>query len=104
MLPTLHSDGSISARVICNAHLALYTKESVSFLSDVTKQTELDRSDETYSVAYFFPSRTDDLWTVAKKYRVDPDRLRLANPDAFDDLGRLNAGVKTLLIRKAMFA
>ena len=104
VLPTLHSDGSISARVICNAHLALYTKESVSFLSDVTKQTELDRSDETYSVAYFFPSRTDDLWTVAKKYRVDADRLRLANPDAFDDLGRLNAGVKTLLIRKAMFA
>lgn len=98
VLPTLHSDGSISARVICNARLSLCAKEAVSFLSDITKQTELDRSGDAYTVAYFFPARTDDLWSVAKKYRVDPDRLRLANPAAFDELGRLVNGTKTLTV------
>lgn len=100
VLPTLHSDGSISARVICNARLSLCTKQPVSFLSDITEQTELDTAGESYTVAYFFPARTDDLWTVAKKYRIDPDRLRLSNPDAFDELGRLNAGTKTLTVPK----
>lgn len=100
VLPTLHSDGSISARVICNARLSLCAKEAVSFLSDVTKQTELDHTEDAYTVAYFFPARTDDLWSVAKKYRVDPERLRLANPAAFDELGRLVSGTKTLTVLK----
>lgn len=100
VLPSLHSDGSISARVICNAKLFLYTKEQVSFLSDITRQTELDTSGEAYTVAYFFPSRTDDLWSVAKKYRVDPDRIRTANPGAFDESGHLTAGTKTVTVLK----
>lgn len=101
VLPTLHSDGSISARVICNARLALYAKEQVSFLSSITKQTELEPETDDCTVAYFFPARTDDLWAVAKKYRVDPDRIRAANPNAFDETGRLTAGTKTVTILKA---
>lgn len=100
VLPTLHSDGSISARVINNARLFLYTEEQVSFLSEITKQTELDTSEDAYTVAYFFPSKTDDLWTVAKKYRVDPEKIRSANRNAFDDLGRLASNIKTIAVVK----
>ncbi len=99
VLPTLHADGSISARVICNAKIFLYAEQQVSFLSDITKQVELEQED-VYTVAYFFPSRTDDLWSVAKRYRVDPEFLRASNPKAFDDSGRLAGNVKTVVVAK----
>jgi len=99
VLPTLHADGSISARVINGAKIHLYTEQQVSFLSDIVKQTELD-SEDVYTVAYFFPTRADDLWSVAKRYRVDPAVLRASNPKAFDDNGRLAGNVKTLVVVK----
>lgn len=99
VLPTLHADGSISARVICNAKIFLNTEQQVSFLSDIVKQVELDAED-AYTVAYFFPARTDDLWSVAKRYRVDPAVLRASNPKAFDDSGRLAGNVKTVVVVK----
>lgn len=100
VLPTLHADGSISARVICNAKIYLYAEQQVSFLSGISKQVELDTSDDAYTVAYFFPSRADDLWSVAKRYRIDPERLRASNPKAFDDSGRLAGNVKTITVVK----
>ena len=100
VLPTLHADGSISARVICNAKLYLYAEQRVSFLSDITKQTELNVSDDAYTLAYYFPTRADDLWSVAKRYRVDPVLLRQTNPKAFDENGRLAGNIKTVTVVK----
>ena len=99
VLPTLHSDGSISARVICNATLSFYTKEQVSFLCDPVTQTEPEEEDP-YSVAYFYPAKTDTLWSVAKKYRVDPAKLKADNPTSFDESGRLAAGIRTVTVLK----
>ncbi len=99
VLPTLHSDGSISARVICNATLSFYTKEQVSFLCDPVTQTEPEEEDP-YSVAYFYPAKTDTLWSVAKKYRVDPAKLKADNPTSFDENGRLAAGIRTVTVLK----
>ncbi len=99
VLPTLHADGSISARVINGAKIYLYTEQQVSFLSDIVKQVELDAED-AYTVAYFFPTRADDLWSVAKRYRVDPAVLRETNPKAFDENGRLAGNIKTIVVVK----
>ena len=99
VLPTLHSDGSISARVICNATLSLRTEEQVSFLCEPVVQTEPEEEDP-YSVAFFYPAKTDTLWSVAKKYRIDPAKLKADNPSSFDDNGRLTAGTKTVTVLK----
>ena len=99
VLPTLHADGSISARVICNARIQFYTQRSMTFLCEPVKETELPKED-SYAVAYFFPAKNDTLWTVAKKYRLDPAKLRADNPSAFDDIGRLAAGTKTVTVIK----
>lgn len=99
VLPTLHADGSISARVICNARIQFYTQKQVSFLCEPVKEVELPKED-SFAVAYFFPSKNDTLWTVAKKYRLDPAKLKADNPSAFDDIGRLTAGTKTVTVIK----
>ena len=99
VLPTLHSDGSISARVICNATLSLRTEEHVSFLCEPVVQTEPEEEDP-YSVAFFYPAKTDTLWSVAKKYRIDPAKLKADNPSSFDENGRLTAGTKTVTVLK----
>lgn len=99
VLPTLHSDGSISARVICNATLSFHTEEQVSFLCEPVTQTEPEEEDP-YSVAYFYPTVTDTLWSVAKKYRIDPAKLKADNPTSFDENGRLTAGTKTVTVLK----
>ncbi len=99
VLPTLHSDGSISARVICNATLSFHTQEHASFLCDPITQTEPEEEDP-YSVAYFYPAKTDTLWSVAKKYRINPAKLKADNPTSFDESGRLAAGIKTVTILK----
>lgn len=99
ILPTLHADGSISARAICNARILFYTQRHMTFLCDPVKETELPKED-SYAVAYFFPAKNDTLWTVAKKYRLDPAKLKADNPSAFDDIGRLTAGTKTVTVIK----
>ncbi len=99
IMPTLHSDGSISARVICNASLAFRTQETVSFLSEPVKQMD-PAEEEPYSIAYFYPAKTDTLWSMAKKYRIDPAKLKADNPLSFDEGGRLLAGTKTVTILK----
>ena len=99
VLPTLHADGSISARVICNARMQFYTQKQVSFLCEPVKETELPKEDP-YAVAYFFPTKNDTLWTVAKKYQLDPAKLKADNPSAFDEIGRLTSGTKTVTVIK----
>ncbi|MBO5735891.1 MAG: DUF3794 domain-containing protein [Clostridia bacterium] len=97
IMPTLHSDGSISARVICNASLTCRSAETMSFLSEPVKQAD-PPEEEPYSVAYFYPAKTDTLWSVAKKYRIDPARLKADNPTSFDESGRLLPGTRTITV------
>ena len=99
IMPTLHSDGSLSARVICNASLTCRRAEIMSFLSEPVKQAD-PPEEEPYSVAYFYPAKTDTLWSVAKKYRIDPAKLKADNPTSFDESGRLAAGIRTVTVLK----
>ena len=97
IMPTLHSDGSLSARVICNASLTCRRAEIMSFLSEPVKQAD-PPEEEPYSVAYFYPAKTDTLWSVAKKYRIDPAKLKADNPTSFDESGRLLPGTRTITV------
>lgn len=101
VMPTLHSDGSVSARVICSARVFVYTEEKECFLSGAAASAPLPEEAEPYTVAYFFPAGTDTLWSVAKRYRVDPKRIEADNPGAFAGDGQLVSGTKTVIVRKA---
>ena len=100
VLPTLHSDGSISARVICNARIFIYTEEKVTFLSGIESQTELPPEDDPCTVAYFFPDHGETLWSVAKRYHSDPAAVEADNPGVFGEDGSLAAGARAVLVKR----
>ena len=100
VLPTLHSDGSVSARIICSARLFLYTEESVSFVCGIGAQNELPEESDPYSLAYYFPAESDTLWSVAKRYRTNPKAVSADNPGAFAEDGSLVPGAGAVVIRK----
>lgn len=100
VLPSLHSDGSISARIICSARLFLYTEENVSFVCGIASQNEFPEEPDPYSLAYYFPTADDTLWSVSKRYRTDPKTVSADNPGAFAEDGSLVSGTGAVVIRK----
>ena len=95
---TLHSDGSASLRIISDAQLFVRAESKESFLSDVSKRTPRQVESEDSVLIYCFPKKNEDLWSVAKLYRVDPESITTANPNRFDEQGIITDSGKPILI------
>jgi hypothetical protein len=61
---------------------AAVAKNEIVYVSDVNLMDEM--TDKRSGISICFPCNEDSLWTVAKKYRVDPDRVRQENRIPFD--------------------
>ncbi|MDD4163908.1 MAG: LysM peptidoglycan-binding domain-containing protein [Eubacteriales bacterium] len=97
---TMMSDGNISLRIIINAKIRAYTEEMKTFISTIISQDPLAKEKESYSVVYYYPSKTDSLWTIAKKYYVNPSAIKAANPNTFDENDMPKIGTRMVLIKK----
>lgn len=95
---TLHSDGSVSLRIISDAQVFLRTESEESFLSDVTKRKPRQADTEDSMLIYCFPKKDEDLWSIAKLYRASPESIVGANPERFDEQGMLTDSGKPILI------
>ena len=84
VIPTLHADGSVSARVVCSASVAVYAEEDIGFIGGIDSRTEAGAG-KPAGVTFFYPARGERLWDIAKRYRTDPERLLAANRDCFDE-------------------
>ncbi len=87
VIATLHSDGSATVRIIATAKICVYTESEESFISEVTKRVARSVEDEGTMLVYCFPTKDEDLWSIAKLYRTDPESIKNSNPSYFDDGG-----------------
>ena len=99
VISTLHSDGSATVRVIATARVYIYTESEETFISEVTKRTSREAADESSMLIYCFPKKDEDLWSIAKLYRADPESIIVANPNRFDNMGTLLESGKPILIK-----
>lgn len=97
---TMMSDGSIALRIILNAKIKTYSEEQQTIVSSVISQEPLPKERESYSVIYYFPSASDNLWSIAKRYYANPSVIKNANPNAFDEYEQVKSGTKMIMIKK----
>ena len=97
---TMMSNGDIALRIIFNAKLKIYTEEKATIISEIINQEPLPKERETFSVIYYFPSSKDTLWSIAKRYYVNPHAIADANPEVFDENERIKDGTRMVLIKK----
>lgn len=96
---TLHSDGSISSRIVASTRLSIYTENEESFVSDVAKRTAIESCDDGCSLVYCFPKKKESLWDIAKQYRANPETVREHNKNAFNENGEALDSGKPILIK-----
>ncbi|MBO5870686.1 MAG: DUF3794 domain-containing protein [Clostridia bacterium] len=99
VIPTLHSDGSATIRVIATSQVYMYNESEETFISEVTKRTASQKREDDSMLIYFFPQKDEDLWSIAKHYRVNPESVIFANPNRFDGMGSLLESEKPILIK-----
>ena len=99
VITTLHSDGSATVRVIATANVYIYNEKEETFVSEVSKRTPRQIDNEGSMLLYFFPQKDENLWNIAKFYRVNPESVLFANPNRFDDVGTLSDRNKPILIK-----
>ncbi len=99
VMPALHSDGSITARIIASSKINLCYKESESFVADVAKRVPEAADASEPTLIYRFPQKGEELWDIAKAYKADPESILNANPECFDENGNLYQDTKPILIK-----
>lgn len=82
---TLHSDGSISFRVVASTRLNIFTENEESFISDVMKRVPCNDPTDGCALVYCFPKDGETLWDIAKRYRTDPKSILDSNKSLFDE-------------------
>lgn len=87
VIATLHSDGSATVRIIATARVCIFTETEESFISEVTKRTARGDGYDDAALVYCFPTDDEDLWSIAKLYRADPEGIKSSNPSYFDEGG-----------------
>ena len=98
-ITTLHSDGSATAKIIAGAKIAIHTQQEESFVADLSKRTPANGEEDFSGVIYRFPQKNEDLWCIAKSYRVNPESISETNPDRFDESGKLTDAGGPILIK-----
>jgi hypothetical protein len=99
VVATLHSDGSATVRIIATARICVYTESEDSFISEVTKRTARSEESDEPMLVYCFPTEDEDLWSIAKLYRTDPESIKATNPSHFDESGALYDRSKPILVK-----
>jgi hypothetical protein len=99
VIATLHSDGSATVRIIATARICVYTEIEDSFISEVTKRTARSEESDEPMLVYCFPTEDEDLWSIAKLYRTDPESIKATNPSHFDESGALYDRSKPILVK-----
>lgn len=89
VISTLHSDGSITARIIAEAKISSFTEQEETFVSEITKRVLADSRQDDSTLVFCYPEEREPLWRIAKYYRADPEAILNANPERFD--GERNA-------------
>lgn len=90
--PTLTADGTVTVRITAEAKIRCAVFENVSFLSAISKEEPIDTQNGGMTAAYYFPSASDDLWSIAKQYSKDPESIKQQNSGVFAENGTLVAG------------
>lgn len=99
VMPNLHSDGSITARIIASAKINLCYKEEECFVADVAKRTPAPEALSEPTLIYRFPQKGETLWDIAKSYKADPESILNSNLDSFDENGTLCLAAKPVIIK-----
>lgn len=99
VIATLHSDGSATVRIIATARICVCTESEDSFVAEVTKRTARGEESDEPMLVYCFPTEDEDLWSIAKLYRADPESIKTANPAHFDESGALFDRSKPILVK-----
>lgn len=97
---TMMSDGSLALRIILNAKIRTFTEDRQTIISAVINQDPVPKDKEAFAVIYYFPNSKDNLWSIAKKYYVNPSVIKDANPTAFDEREQIKSGTKMVMIKK----
>ncbi len=95
----INHDGSITARVVAGARLCIFTQSEESFITEVTKRVRTVRDTDHDVLIYCYPQKGEDLWSIAKLYRADPESIASANPQAFEENGRMVDPTEPILIK-----
>ena len=98
VMTTLHSDGSITARVIAGAKIYTYSETSETFVTEIPKRTPIKSTADGCTMVYCYPGKNESLWSIAKLYRADPETIRDLNSGRFDESGKAN-GRDPILIK-----
>lgn len=99
VIATLHSDGSATVRIIATARISLFTETEESFISEVTKRTARSSEVDGATLVYCFPTEDEDLWSISKLYRADPESIKESNPSHFDEGGAPFDRSKPILVK-----
>lgn len=99
VIATLHSDGSATVRIIATAKICILSENEESFISEVTKRTARSVAGDESTLIYCFPTRSEDLWSISKLYRTDPESIKASNPSYFDDGGVPFDRTKPILVK-----
>ena len=99
VMPSLHSDGSITARIIASSKINLCYKEEECFVADVAKRTPAKEALSEPTLIYRFPQKGETLWDIAKSYKADPESILSSNLDSFDENGALCLAAKPVIIK-----
>lgn len=99
VIPTLHADGGVTVRVIATARISVYTETEESFITEITKRTVRERSEGKSELVFCYPQKGEDLWSIAKLYRTDPETIQGANPESFDESGISIENASPILIK-----
>ena len=100
VIPTLHADGSVTAKVVAEAKISVYTETEEDFISEVSKRTAREPEATECALVFCYPHKNEPLWSIAKQYRQSPDAISDANPDSFDEQGFFRGTSRPILIKK----
>lgn len=99
VIPTLHSDGSVSLKVIANAKISTFSEKQEGFVAALTKRTPISSESDEPTLIFCYAEQNETLWDVAKLYRASPETIKNENPQGFDESGRLTDAGKPIIIK-----
>lgn len=80
----LTSDGRLNIRVSAELKLQAVEKECFVALTDAEISKRESDEKSTKPIIIYYAEKGESAWEIGKRYHIDPSRLRLSNPHAFD--------------------